>query len=201
MLTAAQVPMENEARIRLLARVAQSTPTIVTSAEPSRSSSILSLAAASYGSRPVGDATVPTGFDPVAVALFEAIVEGAFVVANADGVFDPEERRAFERVVVAACGGAVAAHQIQDLVSDLGDQLEEDGTDRRIEMIAAAINKKDHAREVLRVAALLAHVSDEVSQVERDVLVKIADACGIDRGEVDEAVAHAKRALQSESQR
>ena len=53
-------------------------------------------------SRPSDEATVPTGFDPVAVALFEAIVEGAFLVAFADGVFDDEERKTFERVVAPA---------------------------------------------------------------------------------------------------
>src|ERR1700742_300846 len=112
--------MQNEARINLLARVARAAP-LVAQVHPGRRSSILTLAAASYGSRPSGDATVPTGFDPLAVALFEAIVEGAYLVANADGVFDAEERRVFERVVVAACGGAGAATQIAALVSDLGD--------------------------------------------------------------------------------
>jgi tellurite resistance protein len=187
--------MQNEARINLLARVARSAPALATSVDPGRSGSILSLAAASYGSRPSGDATVPTGFDPLAVALFEAIVEGAFLVANADGVFDDEERRTFERVVVEACGETVAPQQIAALVSDLGDQLEEDGADRRIEMIARSITKKEHAREILRVAALLAYVSEDVSPVEREVLGKLARQCGIDVGEVDTALAEAKDAV------
>ena len=37
------------------------------------------------------------GFDPLAVVLFEAIVEGAFLVANSDGVFDADERKIFPR--------------------------------------------------------------------------------------------------------
>jgi tellurite resistance protein len=185
--------MTTEARLNLLARLAQSTPALPrVSAKPS---SILSVAAVSYGARPVGDATVPTGFDPIAVALFEAIVEAAYVVSVADGVFDAEERRMFEQVVTAACGGAVAPHQIHALVSDLRDQFDEDGVDRRIDMIAASITKKDHAREVLRVAALLAHVSDDVSPVEHDVLRKIAEKCGIDAPEVELALDEAKRAL------
>src|SRR5579883_1714989 len=118
--------MEREARINLLARVARSAAGRGLPVDPSRPVSILSLAAVSYGSKPAEDATVPTGFDPAAVALFEAIVEGAYVVATADGVFDPDERRAFEHVVVAACGGSVEHKQISDLVSDLADQLEED---------------------------------------------------------------------------
>ncbi|HTB75232.1 MAG TPA: TerB family tellurite resistance protein [Polyangiaceae bacterium] len=186
--------MQNEARINLLARVARSAPAVA-SLEPRRAGSILSLAAASYGSRPSGDATVPTGFDPLAVALFEAIVEGAYIVANADGVFDDEERRTFERVVIAACGETVAAAQIAALVADLGDQLAEDGADRRIEVIGRAVTKKEHARELLRIAALLAYVSDDVSPVEREVLTKLARQCGIDPSEVDVVLAEARDAV------
>ena len=187
--------MQNEARINLLARVARSAPPLAASAEPELSGSILSLAAASYGARPSGDATVPTGFDPLAVALFEAIVEGAYVVANADGVFDEDERRAFERVVVAACGGTVAPQQIAALVADLGDQLQEDGVDVRVERIARTVTKKDHAREILRIAALLAYVSDDVSAVEHEVLGKLARQFGLETGEVDAALAEAKGAV------
>jgi tellurite resistance protein len=187
--------MQNEARINLLARVARSPVSLPGAPEPGRSGSILALAAASYGARPLGDATVPTGFDPLAVALFEAIVEGAYLVANADGVFDDEERRTFERVVVAACGERVAPAQIAALIGDLADQLEEDGADRRIEMIARAVTKKDHAREILRIAALLAYVSEDVSAVEREALGKLARQFGIDASEVDTALGEAKEAL------
>jgi tellurite resistance protein len=188
-------PMQNDARINMLARVARAARSPATPAEAGRRGSILSLAAASYGSRPSGDATVPTGFDPLAVALFEAIVEGAFIVANADGVFDDEERRTFERVVVAACGETVAPTQIAALVADLGDQLQEDGADRRIEAIARSITKKEHAQEILRIAALLAYVSEDVSDVERQVLGKLARRMEIDEREVDVALAEAKEAL------
>jgi tellurite resistance protein len=187
--------MQNDARINLLARVARAAPVPVASPEPGRTGSILSLAAASYGSRPSGDATVPTGFDPLAVALFEAIVEGAFLVANADGVFDDEERRTFERVVVAACGETVAPAQIASLVADLRDQLEEDGADRRIEAIARSITKKEHAYEILRIAALLAYVSEDVSEVERQVLGKLARRMDIGEREVDAALSEAKEVL------
>src|ERR1019366_2264865 len=188
-------PMQNEPRINLLARVARSAPPLATSVEPAGSGSILSLAAASYGSRPSGDATVPTGFDPLAVALFEAIVEGSYVVAKADGVFDEDERRTFEKVVVTACGGTVAPHQIAALVNDLSDQLEENGVDRPVEMIGRAVTKKDHARETLRIAALLAYVSEDLSPVEREFLGKLARQFGIEPGEVDTALAEARDAV------
>jgi tellurite resistance protein len=188
--------MENdEAKINILARVARSSTTPGRPADPSKPLSILSLAAASYGARPDDDATVPTGFDPMAVALFESIVEGAYLVASADGVFDDDEQRAFEKVVVAACGGTVAPKQLAGLVADLKDQLAEDGLDRRVEMLSRAVTKKDHAREVLRIAALLAQASEGVSAVERDVLGKIAVACGLEASEVDSALQDVTEAM------
>ena len=187
--------MENDAKINLLARVARSAGTPGQPADPSKPVSILSLSAASYGARPDDDATVPTGFDPLAVALFESIIEGAFLVASADGVIDAEERQTFERVVITACGGTVAPKQIQALVGDLQDQLDEDGLDRRIEMLAKQVTKKDHAREVVRIAALLAQASEDVSDVERDVMRKIAAACGLEAGDVDSALKDVKDAL------
>jgi tellurite resistance protein len=187
--------MQKDARINLLARVARTASLEDALLESEKPTSILYLAAASYGSRPSEDATVPTGFDPVAVALFEAIVEAAYVVANADGVFDADEKSTFERVVAVACGGVVSSPQIAALMSDLGDQLRADGLDRRIEAIASAITKKDHAHEVLRIAALLAQASEDISAVERGVLERLAMHCGLGPGDVDSAIAEVQGAL------
>jgi tellurite resistance protein len=187
--------MENDAKITLLARVARSSARAGAPADPAKPLSILALAAASYGARPDDDATVPTGFDPAAVALFEAIVEGAYLVATADGVFDEEERRTFERLVVTACGGTVAPQQIAALVGDLNDQLEEDGLDKRVAALAQQVAKKDHAREVLRIAALLATASNDVGAEERTVLEKIGGALGLEAGSVDGALKDVRDAL------
>lgn len=185
--------MVTDDRINMLARVARTRHG--ETADASQDSSILTLAAASYGSRPTDESTVPTGFDPHAAALFESIVEGAYIVATADGVFDDDERKAFERIVTAACGGAVAQRHIADLISDLSDQLEEDGLDTRLERLGAGISRREHAQEVIRIAALIAQSSEDVSDVERTVLEKLAASCKLEASEVDAALADVKRAL------
>ena len=181
----------------ILAKVVKSLAQPPVDAPTGTAGSILVVAAASYGARPDHDEhTIPTGFDPQAAALFEAVVEAAFLVANADGEFDEDERRAFESVVLEAAGKKVDLRQVEALVGDLAELLAEDGVDGRIKMIGRTVTKQAHQREVVRVAALLAHVSGGVSDVERDVLRKLADA--IDHGEelVGESVADAERALQ-----
>lgn len=185
--------MQTDDRINLLAKVARSPQASTTDASTDRS--ILLLAAASYGSRPKGEATTPTGFDPHAAVLFESIVEGAYLVAMADGSFDDEERRAFERVVTAACGGAVPQRHVADLLGDLAGLLAEDGLDKRLSRLGKALMRKEHAMEVLRIAALIAHVSDDVNNDERAMLVRLASACQLEPSAVDTALNDAKAAL------
>lgn len=189
--------MLTDDKINLLAKVARSPRKVAaTDAAPvSQDRSILMLAAASYGSRPTDESTVPTGFDPHAAALFETIVEAAYLVASADGVVDEEERSTFERIVTAACGGSVPQNHVADLVSDLEDQLAEDGLDRRVSRLAEGITRQEHAREVLRIAALIAQVSEDVSEVERGVLDKIAAACKLEPGEVESALGDVRASL------
>ena len=190
--------MPDNDKINLLAKVAR-TKAPSAADDVSSDSSILLLAAASYSARPKEDATAPTGFDPIAVALFEAIVEASYLVASADGKVDDEERKTFERVVYAACGGTVAANQVAALVGDFEGLLEDDGLDARVAAIAKQIAKKEHAREVLRIAALIAQSSEGIADSERVVLDKIAKACGLEPAAVDTALKDVKDALASAS--
>ena len=139
-----------------------------------RRGSLLSAAASSYGFDSANeDYTQPTGFDPEAARFFEAIVEGAFLVAHADGRFDGVEHTAFQHVVVAACAGRVSEEQVAALLADLQDQLSEDGMGLRVQKVGQAISREEQAREVLRVSSLLAQVSGGVSASEREVLDKL----------------------------
>ncbi|HEY3595374.1 MAG TPA: tellurite resistance TerB family protein [Polyangiaceae bacterium] len=158
--------------------------------------SILRSAAGVYSSRPVHDeVTVPTGFDPQAAALFEAIVESAYLVATADGVLDDSEREAFAQVVSEACGGVVEERQLYNLLSDLRDQVAEDGLDKRLAGLTRTVKKPEQQREVLRIAGLMAHVSGGVSNAEHALLDRLATSFELDATEVDAALRAVKSAL------
>lgn len=158
--------------------------------------SILTRAAKLYGTRPTGDEdTPPTGFDPAAAALFEALVEGAFLVAHADGHFDDEERAAFEQVVLAATDHHVDAGQVAALLADLEASYQEDGADRRIQFVARTVPKPEQQHEVLRVAALIGYISGGVSDVERATMEKLASNFGLDASAVDKAIEAARAAV------
>ena len=61
--------------------------------------------------------------------------------------------------------------------------------------MAEHAHRPEHSREVLRIAALIAQVSESVSPVEHDVLAKIAQACGMTAADVDIALADVRAAL------
>jgi tellurite resistance protein len=143
------------------------------------------------------DLTLPTGFDVQAATLFEAVVEAAFLVANADGDFDSDERRAFSSVVLQACKDKVDERQLEALINDLAELLHEDGLGGRIAMVGRTVKKSVHQREVLRIAALLAHVSGGMSPVEREVLSKLSEAFALEPVVLEEAISEAEKALAS----
>jgi tellurite resistance protein len=157
--------------------------------------SILAQAATLYGAKPNEEQTPPTGFDPAAATLFEALIEGAFLVANADGEFDADERAAFEQVVLAASGSTLGTSLLASLVEHLESMLAEDGLDRRIGSLSQTIGKSDQQNEVLRVAALIAQVSGGVSEVELGVMRKLAVGFGLEPTVVESAIAEAERVL------
>jgi len=180
----------------LLDRVARGIARPGGSAPSNVTTSILAQAATSYGARPVVDeATVPTGFDPQAAALFEATVEAAFLVANSDGVFDDEERAAFQSVVAEACNYLVQEEALEALLADLSEQLAEDGIEKRARMVARTITKAEHQLEVLRIAALMAHISGGVSSHERKVLEHLARGFDLDNTAVENAMREAEAVL------
>lgn len=165
--------------------------------EPERSAGeLLTASAAAYGARPSDEEhTAPTGFDPMAAVLFESIVESAFLVANADNEFDERERAVLVAVVEAGSAGSVTGRQVEALLADLAEQLEEDGAEARIAWVARMVRKPEQKADVLRIAAVLAHASAGVSEVERDTLLKLGQAMGIEGAAVDQALADAAAAL------
>jgi tellurite resistance protein len=167
-----------EADSSLLGRVANKLSEAPSYAEAGVKASILTVAA------------------PEAAALFEAVVEGAFLVAHADGEFDTAERAAFQHVVLSACRGKVLERQVVALLADLEDQLQEDGMDKRCKMVARAIHRPEQAKEVLRISALIAYVSGGVSADEKRVLAKLTEEFGLKASALDTALAEAAQVLE-----
>ncbi len=180
----------------LLQRVASSIAASGATTSAQGRKSILSQAATSFAKRPSGaESTIPTGFDPRAAVLFEAVVEAAFLVANSDGEFDEAERQTFEAVVSQACQNTVRSAALHALVNDLCNRLNRDGMERRVQAVGGAVHSADHKLEVLRIGALMAHISGGVADPERAALDLLAKGLGLEPDSVQAALDRAERAL------
>ena len=188
-----------EVEVGLLEKVAKrlrEPPSYVPAVAGGRSILVYTASAYRSGLRGTADEmTQPTGFDPHAAALFESVIESAFLVASVDHHFDPAERNVFKQVIASACKGHVSQQEIDALVSDLAVLLLEDGTDKRVAMVAKNIQKPEQAREVLRVAGLIAAVSGGVSEEESQMLSVLAQAFGMPSDSVELALEEVRRAL------
>jgi tellurite resistance protein len=96
---------------------------------------------------------------------------------------------------VNACDDAVDAGQIEALIADLSEQLAEDGLNKRTRMVASTITRRDHQIEVMRIAALMAHISGGVSPQERAVLEQLASGFELGADVVDRSLAEAHALL------
>jgi tellurite resistance protein len=141
---------------------------------PRSGHSVLLASAAQFGRRPQNEEhTQPSGFDPRGAALFEAIVESAYLVATADGVFDEKEQRVFQHIVLTVCAGALTEQQVEALVFALRERMHIHGRASRMLAVTQAVSWSGHSREVLRIAALMAEASGGVSAEERAVLEEL----------------------------
>ncbi len=61
--------------------------------------------------------------------------------------------------------------------------------------LGEGVVRREHAQEVIRIAALIAQCSEDVSAVERSVLERLAAACKLEASEVDAALADVAKAL------
>jgi tellurite resistance protein len=118
----------------------------------------------------------------------------AILVAHADGHFDDVERRALEQVIHRLGDGALPRGQVATLVDDFEADLARDGFERRVELVIDAVMRPDFARELLRVASVVALASHDVSAEEHALLERFAVGMGLDGAEVDAVIADARAA-------
>ncbi len=145
--------------------------------------SVIALAAAAYAAQPSVDSTTPTGFDPFAVTLFEAIVEAAFLVATADGVFDDAEREVFARIVAASADHALPRSDLTGLIEELADNLSIQGIDKRVTRIAESVKRPEQKQALLRVCLLVALANDVISEPEEAIIGRLCNAMGVSLAE------------------
>jgi tellurite resistance protein len=117
-----------------------------------------------------------------------ATVDLAVLVAAADGVIDAEEKAALTTMLEALMRGTVAPQVVRHLIRESKNQIEAAGADARARSLGLLLANLGAADEGLRVALAMAHASDGLSAVERELIATVAKSAGVSPGRFDALV-------------
>ncbi len=174
---------------RIIARPGPNAPRNVTG-------SILAQAARLHGMRPSGDeSTAPTGFDPVATALFQNTLEAAYLVAASDGPIDETEAALLRAIIGVGSDNKIGPAEAEEMIDDMRMQHAREGEEARARSIGRMVHNRDHQHEVLRIATIVARASGAVAPRPRAMLDKLAQAFSLAPSVVDTAIAEVEESL------
>ncbi|CAN5887182.1 hypothetical protein BH11MYX2_BH11MYX2_38500 [soil metagenome] len=116
-------------------------------------------------------------------SFLEAAVNGAFVIAAADGNASEQEYDALlDRLEIL---GGVEREIIDDKFTTVSNLLEANGFEPRIARAAELVNGEGSAEAVLMLAIAVALADDEVSAEEREVIGQLATGLGLTNVKLD----------------
>lgn len=122
-------------------------------------------------------AVLPNGGDPA--LLFDTIVEGAYLVAAADGVVDGTELASIKNAVMVLSEDEIANEDIDRLLGDLVALRASEGEDARCKQVGETLRESEATSDGITLAAAIAYISGGLDLRELAVLHKIATAGGM----------------------
>ncbi len=117
--------------------------------------------------------------DPVSAARVMAVIEGAWLVAQADGRFDRAERKAIDAVIHRLSGDAIWTDDVDTMFETFEARLAREGHEARCDSVGRALRRMNVSEEGVYLAAGIACVSNELSAVELGALERIAASAGL----------------------
>lgn len=117
-------------------------------------------------------------------AFFSALVEGAFLVAAADGELSEEEEVTLADTLAHVTGSEVEPGEFVDMIDAYAEALASDGLSGRLRVLAEQVPDDAARREVLAFAALLAVCDHNLVDDERETLIKMGQAFSMDEAGV-----------------
>lgn len=127
------------------------------------------------------------GFNPTPV------IDLGVLVAHADGKVDAAERELLREVFQALLETQLTPEVVDALISASVEVIEATGAEPRARLVAAILRDCDAVEPGLRVALAIAFASEGLTQAERAVVDRIAEAAKVSRERVDELVAEVKQ--------
>jgi hypothetical protein len=117
-------------------------------------------------------------------AFFSALVEGAFLVAAADGELSEDEEVTLAETIAHVTGEVLAPDEFVAMIDAYAEALSEDGAPKRLTVLAEQVPDAPARREVLAFASLLAVCDHNLVDDERGMLFAMGKSFGFDESEV-----------------
>ncbi len=130
-------------------------------------------------------ARAPQGLADASTQELLAMVEIMFLVAQADGVFTPEERQTFLEHVQSLSEDKMGLPELSGLVDRFGT-LESLDVSERLDQLATSLPDDTSRRIVYGLAWGIAATDGQVMESESVLLFQLAEALGLDEKECDE---------------
>jgi tellurite resistance protein len=117
------------------------------------------------------------------------IIDLGVLVVNADGVVDQKEREVLLDMFQTLLDAKLSAEVVDHLVTACLQIIEAAGAESRARLIAEILVDCDAVEPGILVALAVAYASEGLSQEERVVVERIADAAGLPRPRLEQLIA------------
>ncbi len=110
----------------------------------------------------------------------EALVELMWIAANADDEVSDVERAELQRHVEGLTAGRFAGARVDALFAECAELLARDGREKRIAAVSARLEKPLHRELAIATAIRIFAIDGIVRTSEREMIMELAEALGID---------------------
>lgn len=121
------------------------------------------------------------------------VIDLGVLIANADGSVDDQERALLREVFQALLETKLTPDVVDALISASVEVIRLAGSEPRARLVASILQDCDAVEPGLRVALAIAFASEGLSEAERGVVDRIAEAAGVPKPRVDELVEEVRK--------
>ena len=118
----------------------------------------------------------------------EALIETMFLAAFADGDFGDEERKQLISAVESLTDRAISAATTDALLTRIQGELAASGRPARLASVKARLTSPGERKTALSLAIRLVAADGIIRTSERELILDVAEALEIDRGEAADLV-------------
>jgi tellurite resistance protein len=128
-------------------------------------------------------------------AFFSGLIEGAFLLAAADGEMSEDEEATLGETLVKVTGDAFEPSEFIAMITAFDEALQQDGFVGRLNALTASLPDAAARREVLAFAVLIALCDRHLADAEWKALQQMGDVFGLDAATLEGIVAEARKGL------